>query len=172
MIHIDNWIHSPIGAIHVICSVLGLITGAYILLAKKGTTLHKQIGYVFAAALLTANFSALFIYDFNAGSISVFHYLIPVSLFFLGYGMYPMLRKDRKKKWLNQHIIGMNGAALGLWAAGATEYFVRELAVGLTKNQLILYSFLISLPFAIMITVSITYHIRQMQPKMKEKQSV
>ncbi len=161
MIDIGNWVHSTIGGIHVTTSVIGLVTGAYILLAKKGTGIHKKTGYVFALALLIVNISALFIYDFNQGKMSVFHYLIPVSLIFLLYGLYPMLKKAEKKPRLNRHIIGMNGAALGLWAAGATEYFVRELAFGLTKNELILYSFLISVPFAILITVSITYHLRK-----------
>ncbi|MEQ9297909.1 MAG: DUF2306 domain-containing protein [Cyclobacteriaceae bacterium] len=161
MINLSNWINSTIGGVHVVSSFIGLLTGAYILLAKKGTNVHKKTGYVFAVALLLVNISALFIYDFNDGSISVFHCLIPISLFFLIYGMYPMLRKTQKKIRLNRHIIGMNGAALGLWAAGATEYFVRELSFGLTKNQLIMYSFLISVPFAILITISITLNLRK-----------
>lgn len=160
MIDLSKWIHSPIGAVHVISSLVGLVCGAYILLTKKGTKIHKRIGYVFAAALVLVNISALFIYDFNDGRASVFHCLIPVSLFFLIYGMYPMFTKKRN---LNQHIIGMNGAALGLWAAGATEYFVRELSQGLGKNELILYSFLISAPFAILIAVSITINIRKIE---------
>ncbi len=163
MIDIANWIHSTFGGVHFVSSIIGLITGAYILLAKKGTNLHKKMGYVFAVALLLVNISALFIYDFNNGKISVFHYLIPVSLCFLIYGLYPMISKPRNKKSIYKHIIGMNGAALGLWAAGATEYFVRELSAGMTKNQLILYSFLISVPFAILITISITTNIRKIK---------
>ena len=165
MIEFGNWIHSTVGGVHVVSALIGLITGAFILITKKGTTIHKRTGYVFAVALLIVNISALFIYDFNEGKASVFHYLIPVSLLFLMYGLYPMLIKSEKKNRLNRHIIGMNGAALGLWAAGATEYFVRELSSGLTKDQLILYSFLISLPFAILITISITYNIRKTLPK-------
>ena len=165
MIDISNWIHSTFGGVHVISSIIGLITGAYILLAKKGTRIHKKIGYVFAISLLLVNISALFIYDFNDGKASVFHYLIPVSLLFLAYGMLPMFKKDRKPSDINKHIIGMNGAALGLWAAGATEYFVRELSAGLTKGELIMYSFLISVPFAILITISITYNIKRRKGK-------
>jgi len=161
MIDISNWVHSSFGWVHFTTSLIGLVTGAYILLVKKGTKIHKKIGYVFAVSLVLVNASALFIYDFNNGQISVFHYLIPVSLIFLIYGMAPMLRKKRNPNWRNKHIVGMNGAALGLWAAGATEYFVRELSSGLSKNELILYSFLISAPFAILITISITYNIKK-----------
>lgn len=159
---LSNWIHSTAGAIHFFFSLMGLVTGAYILLAPKGSKVHVYLGYIFAVSLILVNVSALFIYDFNSGRPSVFHYLIPVSLVFLIYGMYPMITKSRKKNRLNQHIIGMNGAALGLWAAGATEYFVRELAYGLSKGELIFYSFLISVPFAMLITVSITVNIRKL----------
>lgn len=158
---INNWIHSIPGGIHVLFSIIGLATGAYMLLAKKGTKVHKRIGYVFSVALVSVNISALFIYDFNDGEISIFHYLIPVSLFFLIYGMYPMITKSKKKNKLVKHIIGMNGAAIGLWAAGATEFFVRELSSGLTKNELIVYSTIISVPFAILITISIIYNIKK-----------
>ncbi|MEE9430179.1 MAG: DUF2306 domain-containing protein [Melioribacteraceae bacterium] len=161
MFDITNWVHSTFGGIHFVSSIIGLVTGAYILLARKGTNIHKKIGYVFSVSLLLVNISALFIYDFNDGSISVFHYLIPVSLIFLIYGIYPMFGKKRNSKSLNKHIIGMNGAALGLWAAGASEYFIRELSSGLTQNESILYSFLISIPFAILITLSITFNVKK-----------
>lgn len=161
MFDISNWVHSFTGALHFTSSVVGLMTGAFVLLTKKGTKTHKVIGYIFAIALVIVNVSALFIYDFNDGKASVFHYLIPVSLFCLIYGMIPALKSNRQPNWKSQHIKGMNGAALGLWAAGATEYFVRELASGLTKNELILYSFLISFPFAMLIAISITYHLRK-----------
>ncbi len=157
MIDPSNWIHSFAGGIHFVCSVIGMLSGMFVLLNTKGTAFHRKIGYVFVAALVIVNLSALFIYDFNDGAISVFHYLIPVSLFFLGFGILPMMGK-RKPGALNRHIIGMNGAVLGLWAAGATEYFVREMASGLNKGELISYSFMISFPFAIAITVSIIYH--------------
>ncbi|MCB0279162.1 MAG: DUF2306 domain-containing protein [Calditrichaeota bacterium] len=162
MFDIANWVHSTIGGIHFVSSVIGLCTGAYILLTKKGTRIHKKTGYVFVVSLVLVNLSALFIYDFNDGSISVFHFLIPVSVIFLSIGFIPMLG-ERKANYLNRHIIGMNGAALGLWAAGATEYFVRELAHGLSRNELMAYSFAISMQFAILITVSITYHIKRYQ---------
>jgi len=160
MIDLSNWVHSSVGAIHFVCSVVAMLSGMFVLLYTKGTAFHRKIGYVFVTALIGVNISALFIYDFNDGSISVFHFLIPVSLFFLSFGIIPMIGK-RKTSAASRHIIGMNGAVLGLWAAGATEYFVREIAFGLNKGELISYSFLISTPFAIAITFSIIYHQRK-----------
>ena len=161
MFEISNWVHSVMGGVHFSTAAIGLITGAYILVTQKGTRIHKFIGYVFAVSLVIVNVSALFIYDFNSGKPSVFHFLVPVSLFFLCYGIFPALRRKRNPNWKKRHIVGMNGAALGLWAAGTTEYFVRELASGLSRNELMLYSFLISTPYAILIAVSITYHLKR-----------
>jgi uncharacterized membrane protein len=161
MINLSNWIHSVAGAFHVIMAFVGLLTGAYLLLAHKGTIIHKKIGYLFTIALITVNISALFIYDFNHGKASIFHYLIIVSMFFLIFGLYPMLLKNKKKGRIKQHFTGMIGAALGLWAAGATEYFVRELSKGLNAVQLILYSFAISLPFGILIGWSIWHFVHR-----------
>jgi len=162
MIELSNWVHSLAGGFHFVCSVVGMLSGMFVLLKVKGTAIHRKTGYVFVAALIGVNLSALFIYDFNDGSISVFHFLIPISLFFLGFGIFPMIGK-RRPSAINRHIIGMNGAVIGLWAAGATEYFVREMVIGLNlnKSELISYSFLISVPFAIAITFSIVYHQRK-----------
>ena len=161
MIEITKWVHSIAGVFHLVTAVVGLLTGAYLLLTAKGTKLHKRIGYVFSAALVIVNVSALFIYDFNHGKPSVFHYLIIVSMFCLLYGLYPMVKKTTTRGRIKQHFKGMIGAALGLWAAGATEYFVRELANGLNAAQLITYSFAISVPFAILIGWNIWYYVHR-----------
>jgi len=129
MFSIVNWVHSTQGMIHFVASIIALATSLFVIFAKKGTKIHKQIGVVFSIALVLVNLSALFIYDFNNGSIGPFHYLIPVSIFFLLYGWLPMLKKKKSPQYMNKHIIGMIGAALGLWAAGATEYYVREIVV-------------------------------------------
>jgi len=42
MIEVSNWVHSPIGEIHTLAAVIGLVTGAFILLTRKGTKLHKK----------------------------------------------------------------------------------------------------------------------------------
>lgn len=135
MITITNWIHSPEGVLHLTSSIIGLVSGTYLLIAPKGSKMHWLIGRVFAVSLIIVNISALFIYDFNDGKIGPFHYLIPVSLFFLFYGWIPMLKKTKAPNFMNKHIIGMIGASLGLWAAGATEYYFRELVnVDTPKN--------------------------------------
>lgn len=162
MIIISNWIHSAEGVFHLTASLLGLLSGTYLLIAKKGSKAHWFIGRIFGFSLIIVNLSALFIYDFNDGRIGPFHYLIPVSLFFLIYGWLPMLKKKKSPKFMNRHIVGMIGASLGLWAAGATEYYFRELVTTNTsKNLQVLYSLLISLPFALLITILITVYLKR-----------
>jgi uncharacterized membrane protein len=161
MIEISRWVHSISGAFHVVMAISGLLTGAYLLLASKGTKLHKAIGYIFSGSLLVVNISALFIYDFNNGKPSVFHILIIISMFCLIAGLYPMFKKPVVEGRIKKHIKGMTGASLGLWAAGATEYFVRELAHGLNAAQLIAYSFGITMPFVFLIGWTIWYNIHR-----------
>lgn len=166
MITISNWIQSFQGMIHAIFAVVGLLSGAYLLIATKGSRLHFYIGRVFGVSLLIVNFSALFIYDFNDGRVGPFHFLIPVSLFFLLFGWIPMLRKKKSENYISRHIIGMIGASLGLWAAGATEYYFREMVTeGMSKGNQILNSFFISLPFAFLITILITIYINRQKNK-------
>lgn len=168
MANITNWIHSTEGVIHLASAVIGLATGTYLLIAKKGSKTHKLIGRIFGYSVIIVNVSALFIYDFNGGKIGPFHFLIPVSLFFLLYGWIPMIKKKKSKNFINKHIIGMIGASLGLWAAGATEYYFRELvSSGTPKNLQLLYSFLISLPFATLITILITVYLNRQKNERK-----
>ena len=65
MFELSNWMHSLIGGIHFLCSVVGMLSGMFVLLRLKGTQIQKTIGYVFVVALVGVNLSALFIYDFN-----------------------------------------------------------------------------------------------------------
>lgn len=162
MIYLANWFHSFEGIIHLLFAIIGLITGSFLLIAKKGSKIHWIIGRVFAISLIIVNLSALFIYDFNDGKIGPFHFLIPVSLFFLLYGWIPMLRRKKKSNFINKHIIGMIGASLGLWAAGATEYYFREIVtVNTPKTTQLVHSFLVSLPFAILITILISIYLKK-----------
>lgn len=64
MLDLSNWVHSIVGGIHFVCSVVGMLSGMFVLLRLKGTVIHKKIGYLFVGALVGVNISALFIYDF------------------------------------------------------------------------------------------------------------
>lgn len=110
---------------HIGCSIVGLLTAAVVLAAPKGTLFHRKAGYIFVAAMLGVNISAAFIFNLT-GRVNLLHGFIVLSLFSLLYGMEAAWRR-RSSSWLRRHIRGMNGAALGVWAAGFAEVTVRVL---------------------------------------------
>ncbi|NJO93730.1 MAG: DUF2306 domain-containing protein [Hydrococcus sp. RM1_1_31] len=113
-----------ISLIHIIAAVFALATAALVLWLPKGTRLHKRIGYIFVVALLLLNGSAAFIYNLT-GSVNFLHIFIVVSLCSMLSGMYAAIRRS-SDQWLVRHITGMNGAAIGVWAAGLAEFTVRR----------------------------------------------
>ena len=63
----DNYVFSTTGWIHLIASIVALITGTMILLMKKGTRVHIRIGYGYAAAMVVVVGTAFMIYRLFGG---------------------------------------------------------------------------------------------------------
>lgn len=122
----QHWLtsHSVSGLMHFISATLGLILGLGILFLKPGSRVHKISGYIFIPTLITVNISALFIHEMGM-MFGPFHFLIPFSLLSLFFGIRPFLVKMERTKKLKQHIAGMVGASLGLWAAFCAELLAR-----------------------------------------------
>ncbi len=122
----QHWLtsQSVSGLIHFISATLGLILGLGILFLKPGSRTHRILGYIFVPILLTVNISALFIHEMGM-AFGPFHYIIPFSLYFLFIGVRPFLVKMERVKKLKDHVGGMVGAALGLWAAFCAELVAR-----------------------------------------------
>ena len=85
---------SPIGWLHTFASLLALVLGAFVLMRRKGTSLHKLFGKIYAGALLVAGLSAFAIYHFDIqfvpfkagpGVFGLFHYetVVTLALLFL-----------------------------------------------------------------------------------------
>ncbi len=90
-----NLLSGTIGLVHLIVSILALITGLFVLSTTKGTKRHKQIGYVYAISMVLVNFTAFFIYKLY-GKFGLFHWLAVISCLTLLAGMYPVLTKKGK----------------------------------------------------------------------------
>lgn len=114
-----------ISMMHLGAAIISLATGAIVLWAPKGTSFHKRAGYVFAISLLLTNLTAAFLYNLT-GRFNFLHVFIVISLLSLGYGLWPVIRKN-SGAWYPRHIRGMTGASLGVWAAGCAEVLVRVL---------------------------------------------
>lgn len=69
----------PIGGIHTVAAVAALASGAAVLLTRKGTRRHRQLGWSYVASMLLLNATALLIYrlfgrfgPFHAGAVFSF----------------------------------------------------------------------------------------------------
>ena len=64
--------------IHVATVLPAIPLGGYLLLARKGTALHKRLGKVWLALMLTTATSAIFIQ--STGGFSFIHLFIPITV--------------------------------------------------------------------------------------------
>lgn len=112
------------GLIHLIASIIALITGTLVLLTKKGTKRHKQIGYAYVVSMGILILTAFMIYRLFGGW-GIFHYTTVVSLLTVGLGMIPIWTKRPVKKWKYLHFSFMYWSVMGLYAAFAAEVLTR-----------------------------------------------
>lgn len=114
-----------IGAVHVTAASLSLVTGAVQLLRPhRGDSIHRRMGYVYVAAMVVNNVTALTIYRFT-GTFNVFHAAAIYSLVSVLLGVRPLLRRPRPLNWGRIHYMWMAWSYVGLAAAGATEFLAR-----------------------------------------------
>lgn len=112
------------GLIHLISGLFALVFGGGVLILKKGTTIHKKVGYLYVFCMAIMIISSFGIYRLF-GKFGLFHFFSLVAIFSLVAGMFPMLKKVRTPKDLETHFIRMYWSVVGLYAAFAAESFVR-----------------------------------------------
>jgi uncharacterized membrane protein len=117
-------VFSEIGLIHLIASILALIFGTLVLVLTKGTKLHKQIGYAYAASMLGVIVTAFMIYRLF-GRFGIFHITAIISTISLLGGMIPVVLRKPVNGWLSLHYSFMFWSVIGLYAAFAAETLVR-----------------------------------------------
>ena len=120
----ENLVGDTNGLIHLIASIIVLITGSLVLLMKKGTNRHKQIGFVYVVSMGILILTAFMIYRLFKGW-GVFHYITIASLLTIGLGMIPIWTKRPSKKWKYLHFSFMYWSVMGLYAAFAAEVLTR-----------------------------------------------
>jgi uncharacterized membrane protein len=113
---------SKLGFAHLIFALAALVSGAFVLLRRKGTLSHKRVGYVYAFCMIGLNGTALLIYRLFRRP-GPFHVLAAVSLATLLAGLFPALR--RRAGWLERHYRLMAWSYVGLCAAALAEIAVR-----------------------------------------------
>jgi uncharacterized membrane protein len=117
-----NIIHSPLGSVHLLASIIAMITGLIVILkGAKGNISHRRIGYIYVFSMLLLNGTAFGIYNF--GSFSMFHFFSIVSLASITTGMLPMVFNFSNK--MRFHYRFMSWSVVGLYAAFVAEIFTR-----------------------------------------------
>ena len=112
------------GFIHLVSSIVALVTGTLVLIMKKGTVRHKQIGYVYVISMVFLLLTALMIYRlFNGWGI--FHYTTIISLLTISLGMIPIWTKRPSRKWKYMHFSFMYWSVMGLYSAFVAEVITR-----------------------------------------------
>jgi len=112
------------GLVHVISSVISLITGTWIVLNTKATTLHKRIGKIYVLAMTIVIVTSFMIYRLFDG-FGIFHGFAILSTIALVGGMLPMIKKNRTLKDLEQHATVMGWSVVGLYCALISEICAR-----------------------------------------------
>lgn len=119
----ENLVYDWIGGLHLIASIVALITGTLILVMAKGTEIHKKIGYMYAVAMLIVVATAFMIYRLFGGW-GIFHWAAVVSGATLAGGMIPALLR-KPDDWVILHFSFMYWSVMGLYMAFASEMLTR-----------------------------------------------
>jgi hypothetical protein len=112
------------GLIHLITSIVALVTGLMVLLMKKGTIPHKRIGYMYVGSMGVLLLTSLMIYRLFNGW-GVFHYTTIASLLTISFGMIPLWTKKPTQQWKYMHFSFMYWSVIGLYSAFAAELLTR-----------------------------------------------
>jgi len=117
-----------IGWLHFASALTALATGAWVLVRRKGTTVHRRVGWTYAVSMLVLNVTALLIYRLT-GTFGPFHVAAFVSLGTLVAGIVPAWTRRPVGKWLEYHYFFMSYSYLGLVAAAIAETTSRVPAI-------------------------------------------
>lgn len=128
----ESIVSGTTGIVHLIVSVIALITGLVVLTIKKGTITHKRIGYLYSISMILVNLTAFMIYKLY-GKFGIFHWFAIISCLTLFVGLYPVFTK-KSKNYLITHFNFMYWSVVGLYCAFMAEIFSRLPKIILTES--------------------------------------
>jgi uncharacterized membrane protein len=103
---------APVIQIHVAAALIALLSGAPVMVLRKGTALHRRIGWLFVPAMAVVALSSLFIT--RNGHFSAIHLLTLLTIVTL-----PTAIIARRRGDIARHKSAMISLFLGLAIAGA-----------------------------------------------------
>lgn len=117
-------IHSELGFIHTLAATLALALGAFVYLGRKGTHIHKIIGYGYVASMAAMVISAFCIYRLT-GRFNALHFFAIISTIALAGSLVPVMIRRPRDSWLKLHYRFSGWSYVGLLSAAAAEIAVR-----------------------------------------------
>ena len=120
----NNIIVGNVGGLHVIASVLALISGSFVLWMQKGTQNHRKMGYFYTISMVLVLITAFSIYRLF-GKWGVFHWTAIISTLTLIAGFVPIFVKRPVRNYIYLHFNFMYWSVMGLYAAFVSETLVR-----------------------------------------------
>lgn len=118
-----------LGTAHFALATVSLALGAAMLLQQKGGRRHRLFGYLYAAAMILVNSSALLVHEESQG-MGPFHILALVSLATLMAGFVPAFLRWPAESWLQTHAYFMSWSYVGLVAAGVAQMATKLIGPG------------------------------------------
>ena len=96
-------------AAHSAAALLALFLGATIFSARKGTPLHRRMGWAYVGLMAVVAATGAFIQEINPGHYSPIHLLIPVTILGLWASLWGVrrYRQTRRPRYLRLHITTM-----------------------------------------------------------------
>ncbi|MGI9625679.1 MAG: DUF2306 domain-containing protein [Longimicrobiales bacterium] len=130
---------SPLGTVHLVFSLVAVLTGGIVVLRPKGTRWHRTIGHLYATSMVGIVVTSLFLFTLT-GRFGPFHVAAVVAGLTLMAGMGTVLFRRPKKKWIEHHASWMSWSYIGLMAAfvaeSATRFIMPAMGTYLAANSL------------------------------------
>ena len=138
------WVDGVLDSFHFICALGALLLGPIVLARRKGDTIHRWLGRLWALMMLIINISALSMYDMS-GRPNLFHIFALVSLITLSCALWAIWRYKltRNPNYLVTHQHCMVWAYFGLLMAGLWQVVfnlvrsdIFDVSIGMLYNGL------------------------------------
>ncbi len=118
---------SVIGVFHTLACVIALALGPYMMVARKGTPRHRQLGDWYVGAIMFASVSSLTIYTRHAFTAA--HWFAVMAIVTAGAGFALGRWHGKGAAWKYGHIAGMILSYYVLVGGGVNETFLRVTAL-------------------------------------------
>ena len=137
-----------IGLTHTASAVAALVAGAAVLLTRKGTRRHRQLGWAYVASMLLLNVTALLIYRLF-GRVGPFHVAAVFSLATVVAGTLAAIGARRARanrnaadraRAVERHYQWMTWSYVGLAAAAVSEIATRMPALRPRPDQWMMFT--------------------------------